>query len=204
MPDTMLTAHAAHALEGGFTDPSTQSARVFRSVMEAMARPGTLHKVAGVTPPRPLSPAAGAVLMTLCDTSTPLHLAGPWDTPGVREWIAFHTGAPIAGPGTCTFAVGPWAALGALSNYPIGTPDYPDRSATLIVECETLEARGATLRGPGIKSTAELSLPEVAAFVRNAGAYPLGVDFLFTCGDRVAALPRSTKITAPSGVAEVR
>jgi alpha-D-ribose 1-methylphosphonate 5-triphosphate synthase subunit PhnH len=193
----------AHTLKGGFDEPSTQSARVFRSVMEAMARPGTLHTVTGVTPPRPLSPAAGAVLLTLCDTSTSVHLAGPWDTPDVRGWIAFHTGAPLAGPETCTFALGRWTALGPLSNFPIGTSDYPDRSATLIVECETLEARGATLRGPGIKGTAELSLPEIAAFVRNAGAYPLGLDFIFTCGDLVAGLPRSTKITAPSGVTEV-
>jgi len=30
----------------------------------------------------------------------------------------------------------------------------------------------------------------------NAILYPLGCDFFFTCGDRVAALPRSTTIVA--------
>jgi alpha-D-ribose 1-methylphosphonate 5-triphosphate synthase subunit PhnH len=41
---------------------------------------------------------------------------------------------------------------------------------------------------------AALSLPEVAAFQANARAFPLGLDFLFTCGDRLAALPRSTRV----------
>ena len=31
----------ANTLSGGFTNPATQSAHAFRSVMEAMARPGT-------------------------------------------------------------------------------------------------------------------------------------------------------------------
>ena len=82
-----------------------------------------------------------------------------------------------------------------LSSYPIGTPEYPDRSTTLIVECAELEAAGATLRGPGIKSEAALSLPETRAFQSNRALFPLGLDFIFTCGNRLAALPRSTEVS---------
>ena len=190
----------ANTLSGGFADPATQSAHAFRSVMEAMARPGAIQDIHGAAPPAPLSPAMGAVLLTLCDTETPVYLAGDMDCEAARAWLAFHTGAPFVGPAHCMFAVGKWDALAPLAVYPIGTPEYPDRSATLIVECSELAA-GATLTGPGIKDQATLSLPEVEAFQVNRTLFPLGLDFIFTCGERLAALPRSTEVSRSSSEA---
>ena len=190
----------ANTLSGGFADPATQSAHAFRSVMEAMARPGTIQDIEGAAPPAPLSPAMGAVLLTLCDTETPIYLAGDMDCDAARAWLAFHTGAPFVGPAHCMFAVGKWDALAPLAVYPIGTSEYPDRSATLIVECSELAA-GATLTGPGIKETATLSLPEFEAFQANRTLFPLGLDFIFTCGERLAALPRSTEVSRSSSEA---
>ena len=184
----------AHTLQGGFAHPPSEAAQAFRRIMEAMARPGTIHSVTGAAPPAPLSPASSAALLVLCDPDTPLHLAGAADCPAVRDWVAFHTGAPIAAPGDCLFALGRWDELAPLDAYPTGRADYPDRSATLIVEMDRLEEEGARLRGPGIETRAHLSLPETGAFRANAALYPMGLDFLFTCGDRVAALPRSTEV----------
>ncbi len=184
----------AQTLTGGFAHPSTDAADAFRGVMEALARPGSIHTLTGALPPAPLSSAAGAALLTLCDTETPIYLAGATDCAKVRAWIAFHTGAPLTGPAHCMFALGTWDALPPLSAYPVGTAEYPDRSATLIVECDVLLNAGATLTGPGIRETAALSLPETQAFQTNAALFPLGLDFLFTCRDRIAALPRSTKV----------
>ena len=191
----------AQTLEGGFTHPATDAAHAFRGVMEAMARPGTIQTLMGANPPAPLSVAAGVALLTLCDTETPLYLAGDADCEAVRTWVAFHTGAPIAGPSHCMFALGTWGALGSLAAYPIGTSEYPDRSATLIVECADLSAEGETLTGPGIRDTASLSLPETRAFQDNAALFPLGLDFIFTSGNRIAALPRSTKVSRSSSEA---
>lgn len=185
--------------DGGFDAPATDSARAFRQVMQAMARPGTIHSLDGATPPKPLSMAAGAVILTLCDADTPVYLAGALECPEVRAWIAFHTGAPMAPASQCAFAVGTWSDLSPLSAYPIGTSEYPDRSATLIVETESLSNTGHTLTGPGIRDTAQLSLPEAEAFQANRRLFPLGLDFLFTCGGRVAALPRSTQINVTEG-----
>lgn len=184
----------AEALSGGFVDPAVDAAHAFRSVIEAMARPGSLQTVAGAASPAPLSVAAGAILLTLCDTDTPVHLAGAADCDAVRAWLAFHTGAPITGPSHCMFAVGQWEALTPLSAYPIGTSEYPDRSATLIVECAELAQSGAALTGPGIQTTATLSLPDVQALQNNRALFPLGLDFFFTTGDQLAALPRSTVV----------
>ena len=185
------------ALEGGFSNPAMDSARAFRAVMTAMARPGTIHRLDGATPPAPLSPAAGAVLLTLCDADTPVHLAGATDCPAVRQWIAFHIGAPISGAADCTFALGRWEDLDH-DRYPVGTPEYPDRSATLIVETDRLTAEGARLAGPGIRDTATLSLPESDLLSRNRTLFPLGLDLILACGAQVAAVPRTIRVQFPA------
>lgn len=182
-------------LSGGFAAPATDAAHAFRAVMEAMARPGSRQPITGAQPPAPISTAAGAVLLTLCDTDTPLYLAGAADCEALRGWIAFHTGAPLVGPGDCAFALGTWDALLPLSAYPVGTSEYPDRSATLIVDHPDWLGPEATLRGPGIRDAATLPLPDLTAFQANSAMFPLGLDFIFTCGDQIAALPRSTRVS---------
>ncbi|MCB5412218.1 phosphonate C-P lyase system protein PhnH [Pseudogemmobacter faecipullorum] len=181
-------------LTGGFDSPAPQSARAFRSVLEAMARPGRIETLQGAVPPAPLSVAAGTLILTLCDPTTPVYLAGKFDSAAIRSWISFHTGAPLTRAGEASFAIGSWQELQPLSAYQIGDPSYPDRSATLIVELEELRGEGARLSGPGIETSSHLSLPETRAFRENAQLFPLGIDCLFTCADRLAALPRTTRV----------
>ena len=182
---------AAAALGAGFADPPRDGARAFRALMDAMARPGRIVTVDGIDAPG-LSPAAAATLLTLADGDAPVHLAGSART--AEGWLAFQTGAPLVGKPDCAFAVGPWADLAPLDPYAIGTPDYPDRSATLIVEMAELTTDGPTLTGPGIADTARLSLPDPDALRANAARFPLGLDLILCAGDRIAALPRSTRI----------
>jgi alpha-D-ribose 1-methylphosphonate 5-triphosphate synthase subunit PhnH len=88
----------------------------------------------------------------------------------------------------------------ALSVLAQGTPDYPDRSTTVLLQVETLAATGWTLEGPGIRNTARFSaapLPaDFAAQMRaNRAAFPCGVDIFFATRTSLAALPRSVRIT---------
>lgn len=185
-------------LTGGFTDAPLQSARAFRAAMLAMARPGDILTLSGAEAPAPLSVAAAVLLLVLCDPDTPLWIAPAQDSAALRRWVAFHTGAPvIAARHEAAFALGDWDSLLPLTAYRIGTAEYPDRAATLIVECTALRAEGALLTGPGIKDSARLNLPESAAFRANRALFPRGLDMFFTCGDRLAALPRSTVVTHP-------
>lgn len=185
---------------GGFAAPAIDAAHGFRAAMNAMARPGTVRTISGAHPPAGISVAAGALLLTLCDPETAVYLAPDVDSPALRTWLAFHTGAPIVTADRADFALGSWATLMPLDQYRIGTSEYPDRSATLIVEIADLAEANASLSGPGIKDTASLALPDVAGCLAacqgNAMLYPLGVDFFFTSGSELAALPRSTKILA--------
>ena len=58
-----------------FTDPVDEAQATFRAVLDAMARPGRLHRVGTrLTAPAPLDQATAAVLLTLVDNETPLWL----------------------------------------------------------------------------------------------------------------------------------
>ena len=183
-------------LAGGFSEAPIQSARAFRQVLEAMARPGTIRCVAGAQPPAPLSVAAGIVLLTLCDGTTPLFLAGAANCQAIRNWVTFHIGAPLVAAGDAVFALGRWEDLHPVTRFRIGQPDYPDRSATLIVERDRLSNQGPALTGPGIETATWLNLPETVAFRANRALFPLGFDTIFTAGNQIAGLPRSTRVEA--------
>ena len=187
-------------MSGGFVDPPIQSAWAFRAAMTAMARPGEIVTVDGGSAPAPVSVAASVLLLMLCDPGTPVWLASSHDSAALRRWIAFHTGAPVVQTKEqAVFALGKWDRLCPLAAFPVGTAEYPDRAATLSVEMDELQPEGAVLQGPGIKGSARLNLPDVAVFRANRALFPLGLDFFFTCGDRLAALPRSAVVTAAGG-----
>lgn len=183
----------ATLLDGGFADPPRDAALAFRAVLDAMARPGTTVRLNAAHGPAPLSPAAAAVLLTLVDGTTPLHLAGAHDCDAVRQWIAFHCGAPLVSADKAAFALGTWAALAPVDRFAIGTPEYPDRSATLIVD-DPAEGTPVTLSGPGINGTAAAHLPDPAVFAGRAARFPLGWDAILTRGESLTAIPRSTQV----------
>lgn len=189
----MSGALARGALEGGFADPPVEAAHVFRAALQAMARPGTVQRVAGARPPAPLSPAAGALALMLADHDTPLWLAPALDSGPVREWLTFHTGATFGPRAQARFAFGRWAELLPLSDFPQGTPEYPDRSATLVVEVDGF-GEAHRLTGPGIRDEARFTVPDPDALSANRRRFPLGLDFFLTCGDRLAALPRTVRV----------
>jgi len=183
------------SLAGAFANPPIDAAHAFRSAMNAMAKPGQVFALKGATPPAPMSIAGGCLLLTLCDADTPVFLGGDLDSQVIRDWITFHTSAPVVPAEQAMFALGTWDDLAPVTQFAIGSSEYPDRSATLIVETDAISQDGATLRGPGIRDTARLSLPETRAFQQNAALFPLGLDFYFTSGTQVTALPRTTKVS---------
>ncbi|MEO0384916.1 MAG: phosphonate C-P lyase system protein PhnH [Pseudomonadota bacterium] len=183
------------AFEGGFANPSHDAAHAFRAAMRVMARPGTIEAIEGGSAPWPVSPAAATLILTLCDFDTGVHLAGAYDNEDVREWVTFHTGAALVSSDSADFALGTWEGLQPTSRFKIGTSEYPDRAATLVIDRPSLEQNGARLAGPGIKDAALLNLPELAAFQANRKLFPLGFDCFFCAGGQIAALPRSTIVS---------
>ena len=180
----------------GFSRPAIDAAHVFRSVMNAMARPGTAFDVLDVTPPEGLSQAAASVALTLLDRETPVYLGKRFQTEAIQTWLTFHTNAPFCAPKDAMFALGVWDDLLPLKQFPVGTPEYPDRSTTLIVDIPNWEGMTVRLSGPGLKEPLCAQLPALEPLQLNAALFPLGCDFIFTCCAEVMALPRSTKLEA--------
>ncbi len=192
-------------VSAGFGDPTRESQRVFRKLMDAMARPGTLHDVSfAPDAPTGLDRAAGAVALTLFDFETTVWLDGGLRTESVEGWLRFHCGAPfVTNPQQAAFAVvADLAAAPPLSAFNAGDAKYPDRSTTLVIQLPSLEGgQTVTLTGPGIKTEATLSLkglrPGFWAEVQdNHARFQFGVDLIFVAGDRLTALPRSTRVVA--------
>lgn len=202
-PD-MSAASGADYVTGGFADPVLDAQAIFRAVMDAMARPGTVQPVkAEASPPAPLSAVAAAIALTLCDNDTPLWLDPTLhQAPAVAGWLGFQAGVPLAGtPADAHFAlVADPAGLIALENFAQGTQEYPDRSTTLILQVESLTGGEAlVLEGPGIDGSARFAptpLPRhfVEQWKQNRARFPRGVDLVLAAPDGIACLPRSTRI----------
>jgi len=196
-------AAKSNIVTGGFSDPVFDSQHIFKAVMDGMARPGKVQSFdLPIQPPSPLGKAAGGILLTLCDYETPVWMNGAFSKSVVPSWLSFHTGAQLANAkAEARFAV--LDAASQLSSFDLfaqGSQEYPDRSATVIVEVPDLAGGPRlSLSGPGIRETEIIQptgLPDI--FVRlwseNRAVFPRGVDVILTCGSHFICLPRSARI----------
>jgi alpha-D-ribose 1-methylphosphonate 5-triphosphate synthase subunit PhnH len=196
-------------LPPGFADKVLSAQSTFRSVMEAMARPGTVHRVAAnVGAPVGMMRGTAAIALTLFDHDTPIWLDPVMSkTSEVARWLKFHTSAPVIADSSIShFAlIGDASALPDLGRFSFGSNEYPDRSTTLILQVESLHQGVAfELRGPGIDGAAILQarIRPVDLFERlaiNAGLFPRGIDVVLVDDDAIVAIPRTTRFTAHGG-----
>jgi alpha-D-ribose 1-methylphosphonate 5-triphosphate synthase subunit PhnH len=193
-------------LPAGFADKVLSSQTTFRSVMDAMARPGSVQPiVATAGTPAAMMRGTAAIALTLFDHDTPIWLDPVMsETSDVAKWLKFHTSAPvIQDPSICSFAlIGDPSALSDLDRFSFGSNEYPDRSSTLILQVESLTRGPAVeLRGPGIEGVATLqaALAPSDLFERlaiNAGLFPRGIDVVLVHDDAIVAIPRTTRLAA--------
>jgi len=190
-------------LAPGLADPPHDAQRLFRAVLDAISHPGrVVELIDAPAGPSGVGPAATGCLLTLADRDTPLWLGPAYDHEAVRDYLRFHTGAPlVADRAQATFALlSPEVA--EFDGFAIGTDSYPDRSATLVIEVAALGS-GATRRwrGPGIDGASRVAIDGPGdrfwqAWNENHALFPCGVDILFVAGRQLAALPRSIAVEA--------
>jgi alpha-D-ribose 1-methylphosphonate 5-triphosphate synthase subunit PhnH len=191
-------------LPPGFVDKVLSAQSTFRSVMDAMARPGTVQRIVPMAgSPGPMMRGTAAIALTLFDHDTPLWLdARMAERSDVVKWLKFHTGAPVVQDSSiASFAlISDGAALPSLERFALGTNEYPDRSTTVILQVESLNSgRSFELRGPGIDGVATLqaSIRPFDLFERlqfNEALFPRGIDLVLVADDAVVAIPRTTRV----------
>ena len=188
--------------EQGFSDVAVQSAHAFRSIMQAMARPGRALEInLDLESPQPLLASAAAVALTLCDFQTPIWLAPDMQNDQVKHYLRFHTGAPITvEPEKAQFLfVTAGQTLPAPALLMQGTHEYPDRSATLVIQATGFLPGGVALSGPGIRGSETFGVDGLdasfwEAMAENHAGFPVGIDVIFAAPGQISALPRSTEI----------
>lgn len=188
-------------LLAGFDQPIEQSQQAFRLILKALSEPGQKVTLQGGPAWGALDKASTAVLLTLADRETPLQLSAALKSEQVLTNIRFHTGASLATSnaeiGLALFDAQLQAA--DLLALPHGSEISPELGATVVVQIAALEG-GPRLRlsGPGIEKSREIS-PQLPNALRSylferPQRFPLGLDIVLTCGERLLAIPRTTRV----------
>ncbi|GAA1214212.1 phosphonate C-P lyase system protein PhnH [Pseudonocardia alaniniphila] len=191
----------------------TDSQATFRVLLDALSRPGTVHRV----PEGVLDvdvPAAVLVPLALADLEVDLAVLEPAG-PDWAAALAEATGARPAAPERADLVL----ALRSprpdeIRGLRRGTPDRPDLACRLVLACDRVDTGAADgtgsaalldLSGPGVDGHAALAvsrvpLETIEALVAVNRRFPLGVDtYLVDTEGRVAGLPRSTAVRITSG-----
>jgi alpha-D-ribose 1-methylphosphonate 5-triphosphate synthase subunit PhnH len=180
--------------------------RIYRLVLDAMARPGKLNSlpVVSINPPSGLSQYAAAAALTLLDSETGFCVLP--DNQMIVDYLLLNTGAASCPLTVAEFIIVIGATAGLeLSDVCRGTLISPEKGATLIIMVDRLATAAGTgskltLRGPGIKGEAILYISGLNKSILEAIAslnqeYPLGVDVVYVDhAGTVACVPRSSSL----------
>jgi alpha-D-ribose 1-methylphosphonate 5-triphosphate synthase subunit PhnH len=187
----------------GFSAPVADAQRVFQACMRAMSRPGRVVALeVALAPPPPLTPEIAAVLLALTDHETKVWLdPTAARTRPVTEFLTFHTSARITSDlGDADFVVATnGTQMPPLARLPQGTPEFPDRAATLLVQTAGFRTTGLQIEGPGIDGRVEIGFDGLSAdfatqMAGNRAAYPCGIDLILAAPGAIVGLPRSLRI----------
>jgi alpha-D-ribose 1-methylphosphonate 5-triphosphate synthase subunit PhnH len=193
-------------ISAGFPDPVHDAQRAFRSVLNALARPGESESVSPALAKQDIGSAMAHLLLSLTDDGTAVW----WQLPqaGAVDWLRFHTGAPRAEmPSQAAFAVITSAAsMPPLESFAAGSAESPEASTTLLVEVPSFDdGQVVEWHGPGIRSSRRVRIAGLPddfwnRWQANHAAFPQGVDMVFTCADVLLGLPRTTRVRRLEGV----
>ncbi|MGA9605594.1 MAG: phosphonate C-P lyase system protein PhnH [Rouxiella badensis] len=191
------------SLVASFKHPVADAQFSFRRILKALSEPGSIVTLPEMSGFGVLDSASACVLLTLIDQDTPLWISPRLNDDVLRQNLRFHTGAVLTeDPSSVSFALAEGSLDSAtLLAFPCGDEMSPELATSVIVQVESLEG-GKPLRllGPGIEQSRVISvqLPDAVTqyLLNRPHRFPLGLDFMFTCGEQLLALPRTTRVEA--------
>lgn len=181
--------------------------RVYRKVLDAMARPGTIQSLSEEAAMIRLDlgclPAAQCLIQLLLDADTTFCAFSADEA--LERKISQLTYCPICPMEKAAYVLLTKSVAAALPSVMEqvsgGTLEDPQLGATLIVECSALKSGGElVLKGPGIRDVTRCQIETRAGWIearaeKNA-EFPLGVDLIFVDPQgQILCLPRTTQIS---------
>lgn len=188
----------------GLPNPVADTQQIFRTLLSAMSEPGTQPALPALTQvPDGLNSASWQLALTLLDMDTRVWLSPLLGADvSVTSNLRFHCQCPlVAESDAADFALTLVSELPELAACNRGSTANPHSSTTLIVLLNQLDdSRGLELQGPGIPGSRYLYAPELPAdFVAKrmaaSGEFPQGVDLILCAGNKLVALPRTTRLS---------
>lgn len=188
----------------GFQDLVRDSQVTFRTLLNALSRPGIAEKIdVKLIRPSGLNISCTAACLTLFDLETKV-----WLQPGlgeeIKSWLLFHTGCSFTEDTQQTDFAVIWDInnMPDLSQFKQGTQVYPEDSTTLLIMVGTnnvrANSRSPQLTGAGINEqiAMPINLPDTfwQQWQKNHNSYPLGIDIYFFSNNEVIGLPRTSSI----------
>jgi len=189
----------------GFKSVGEASQQIFRLTMQAFSRPGDLQIMEDYISSTPYSSSAAIqILLAMLDSETSLMISNGAMSKELNTYLRFHTACNL----TQQMNAAQFAYFNAGENMPqlsemvIGSDEYPDQGATILIEVAELTvgtSTGVMISGPGIKDPKRIDVSGVSpTFWQERQAlqkeFPKGVDILFCRGLEFIGLPRSTKV----------
>ncbi|AJF07116.1 phosphonate C-P lyase system protein PhnH [Geoalkalibacter subterraneus] len=167
--------------------------QLFRALLNAMARPGSLEESV-------CTPEGGAsglpVLAMLVDGE--VSLADPHQLLQKRDWSLLQASEKSADTADYVLCNGKRTAEFTPK---LGTLTSPEQSATLVIAVSDLNSGTTRLKlmGPGIAETTYLHIDGLDTSWIQARQdwvceFPLGVDLILVSETQLAAIPRTTKV----------
>lgn len=197
---------------GAMRQPVDGTQAAFRALLDAFASPGRVVALPrlsmdGIQPPtggdgRPLDLGLTALLLTLLDRETTVRLHGTLGSDDALAYLRFHTGVRAASQPSFEVLTARALDAACCAGFELGSDEAPQHGATVIVLVDAFDRDDAPclhLQGPGIADTQTLQVAGVSRDVwawRQArqADYPRGLEMVFVCDHRIAALPRSTRV----------
>jgi alpha-D-ribose 1-methylphosphonate 5-triphosphate synthase subunit PhnH len=193
----------------GFNDTVHDAQRVFRALLDALSRPGSIVAIDAALPNNhamrdalaarvPL--AAFASLLALTDYSTPVFIEREDGVLG--DALRFHASATLTRDRrAAAFAyIDDARDMPSLNAFSHGDPESPEDSATLFIRVPSLtEGEPLAWRGPGIAASRTVGIAGLSReFWRERAAltalFPCGIDCYFVAGGSLVGLPRTTHV----------
>ena len=203
-------------IPAGFGNEHQSSQQIFRSALKALSYPGRLVDVHhDACTPEGTNTVIAGMLLALLDSETSLWCSNSNHMYLATEWLKFHTDCVVfETPGQADFLwIDHIQDLPNLENLKRGTDQYPDRSATCIINVPNLSEKSSSfyqLRGPGIESQKNFTLNGwlekdhhifLEFWNKNTKYFPCGVDVYMSDGFHLLGLPRTTQLKYVQGEA---
>ena len=188
----------------GFDHESSGSQAVFRAALEALSHPGRPIDMPRVASgPRQGHRAAALLLLALLDADTCLWLSPSLAESDAAAWLRFHTGCRlVTEPAAAQFCwVGNRDGTHGLDQLNPGSDNWPDQSATCVIEVDRIDAgqAGWVLQGPGISGEQKVRIQGLpvgfeSQWQANHARFPRGVDVFLASSDQILGIPRTVRL----------